>query len=398
MDYANKYAKPVFLPALSALVTKEVDAVFQAVDSPCPRVLESHPVEMEFREAGEQDRERFDEFIARFETGDLLQSFEWGELKSRSGWRPVRVFAEDGGEIVAAASLLKRAIPKIGRCIMYAPRGPVLDTRDEGLVREFCGHLRQTAVKHRAILLKIDPPVPIEDTVSEANLHAAGFRRVVTDGFGGTQPKCVMQLDLDKSLDELMASFKPKWRYNIRLAEKKGVTVRLDCDRSDLRAFYDLLRETAERDGFLVRGFRYFEDMWDCLAPPGYMRLALTYYQGRVIAGALAYLFGDKAWYTYGASSNEHRNVMPNHLMQWRLIQWAKEQGCRWYDFRGVSPRRDGELDDHLRGLNRFKEGFSPRFVEYIGEYDMVLSPTLYWLWTIARRVQRVLRARGSEQ
>ena len=350
---------------------------------------------MEFREAQEQDRERFNDFVARFETGDLLQSFEWGDLKSRSGWKAVRVFAEDGGEIVAAASLLKRSIPKIGRCIMYAPRGPVLDTQNSELVSAFCSFLRETALKHRAILVKIDPPVPLEDTASEANLRAAGFRPVAAGGFGGTQPRCVMQLDLDKTLDDLLASFKPKWRYNIRLAEKKGVTVRLDCEKSDLKPFYDLLLETAKRDRFLVRGFQYFQDMWDCLVPPGYMRLALTYCEGQPVAGALAYLFGDKAWYTYGASSSEQRNVMPNHLMQWTLIQWAKASGCKWYDFRGVSPRRDGELDEHLQGLNRFKEGFSPRFVEYIGEYDMVLSPTLYWLWTIARpRLQAVLKAK----
>lgn len=350
---------------------------------------------MDFREATEQDRIRFNDFVARFDTGDLLQSFEWGDLKSRSGWRPVRVVAERDGEIVAAASLLKRAIPKVGRCIMYAPRGPVLDTQDVELVKEFTAYLRQTATKYKAILLKIDPPVPVEDTVSEKNLREVGFVPLSSDGFGGTQPKCVMQLDLDKSADDLLASFKPKWRYNIRLAEKKGVTVRMDCDKSDLPAFYELLKETCKRDGFLVRGYQYFEDMWDCLVPAGFMRLVLTYYEGKPIAGAIAYLFGDKAMYTYGASSNEHRNVMPNHLMQWTMIQWAMENGCKWYDFRGVSPRQDGDEGDHLQGLNRFKDGFSPRFVEYIGEYDMVLSPAFYWLWNVARpKIQQMLKAR----
>lgn len=380
---------------------------------------------MECREATTTDRQRFNDFVARFETGDLLQSWEWGELKAKTGWRPVRVIGERHGEIVAAASILKRFIPKTGRCIAYAPRGPVLDTRDTELVQDFAAFLRETAIRHKAILLKIDPPIPIEDNDSEANIRSAGFRPVISDGFGGTQPKCVMQLDLDKTPEELLATFKPKWRYNIRLAEKKGVTVRLDCDRSDLREFYTILRETAERDRFLVRGLKYFEDMWDALAPSGHMRLALTYYEGKPIAGAVALVFGHKAWYAYGASSNEHRNVMPNHLMQWTLIQWAMEQGCKWYDFRGVSPRRPEQTttvgssedasgrgrpeatnseapvseDNHLQGLNRFKEGFSPRFVEYIGEYDMVLSPGLYWLWNVALpRVRRVLRARARRE
>ena len=350
---------------------------------------------MDFREATEKDRQQFNDFVARFETGDLLQSFEWGDLKAKSGWKPVRVVAEHGGKIVAAASILKRAIPKVGRCIMYCPRGPVLETRDCDLVNEFVGHVRETARKHKAILVKIDPPVAVEDTESETNLRSVGFAPVRSEGFGGTQPKCVMQLDLDKGLDDLLASFKPKWRYNIRLAERKGVTVQMDCNRSELKAFYSLLGQTCERDRFLVRGFDYFQDMWDVLVPPGCMRLVLAHYDRKPVAGALVYVFGDKSWYTYGASSNENRNVMPNHLMQWRLIQWAKERGCKWYDFRGVSPRKDADADDRLKGLNRFKEGFAPRFVEYIGEYDMVLSPTFYWLWNIARpRVQNVLRAR----
>ena len=352
---------------------------------------------MDFRGATEQDRRRFDEYVARFETGDLLQSFEWGDLKSHGGWKPVRVIAERDGEIAAAASLLKRPIPKVGRCIMYAPRGPVLDTTDSDLVRSFTDYLKQVAVKHSAILLKIDPPVPIEDTVSEANLRAVGFKPIELKGFGGTQPKCVMQLDLaGRTEEDLLASFKPKWRYNIRLAEKKGVTVNMDCARDDLPTFYALLKETCARDGFLVRGISYFEDMWDALVPAGFMKLVLTYYEGEPVAGAIAYIFGDKAMYTYGASSNEHRNVMPNHLMQWTMIRWALAQGCKWYDFRGVSPNGS---DDHLRGLNRFKEGFSPRFVEYIGEYDLVLSPGWYWLWSVAKpRIQGLLKARGRAQ
>lgn len=339
--------------------------------------------EMDFREALEEDRISFNDYVARFPTGDLLQSFEWGDLKSRYGWRPVRLIAEEAGAITAAVSLLARPIPRTGRCIAYAPRGPVLNTRDADLVRSFCGFIERRAREMGAILVKCDPPVAVEDAESEANLRAAGFRPVASGGFGGTQPKAVMQLDLDKPEEELFASFHPKWRYNIRLAEKKGVSVRLDCPRSDLPAFYELLQETSKRDGFLVRSLSYFEDMWDTLAPPGYMMLAMTYYNDRPVAGALVYLFGDKAMYTYGASSNEHRNVMPNHLMQWTLIKWAKARGCKWYDFRGVSPRKDGGQDDHLRGLNRFKAGFSPRYVEYIGEYDLPLSRAFYWLWSV---------------
>lgn len=354
---------------------------------------------MDFREATEQDHQRFNDFVAASPIGDLLQSFEWGELKRRTGWTPIRLIAEDDGRITAAASVLRRRIPRTNRCIMYAQRGPVLDTHDTELVQRFCGYMRRVAVANRAILLKIDPPIPVEDVDGEANLRAAGFAPLAVSGFGGTQPKAVMQLDLDGSRDELIASFKPKWRYNIRLAERKGVQVRMSCQESDLRTFYALLQETCKRDGFVVRGYSYFRDMFDILGPPGYVALAMTSYEGEDVAGAIVNRFGDRATYAYGASSNRHRNVMPNHLMQWSLIQWAKDQGCRVYDFRGVSPLRDGKLDSRLEGLNRFKEGFCPRYVEYIGEYDMVISPLMYRLWTLALPlVRRSLKARGRAE
>lgn len=338
---------------------------------------------MQIRLAGPEEREAFNRFIADFDWGDLLQSWEWGELKARTGWKPIRVVGEENGRIVAAASLLRRDLPKIPRCILYSPRGPVLNLRDAKRAAEFLDGLKEIGRKQGAILIKLDPPVEIEDRESLANLVRAGAQPVNLMGFGGTQPKCVMQLDLAPSEEELMAGFKPKWRYNIRLAEKKGVQVDLEAGREQLPAFYELLVETCKRDGFRVRSLSYFEDMWDLLAPIGAIKLAMTTYEGVPVAAALCYRFGDKAWYTYGASSNQHRNVMPNHLMQWRLIQWAKRSGCKWYDFRGVSPRT-GAGDKHLEGLNRFKEGFSPRFVEYHGEFDIVLSKAWYWLWTAA--------------
>jgi hypothetical protein len=350
---------------------------------------------MHIREVGAEDHPRFNKFLIDFPNADVLQAWEWGELKAHGGWVPLRVIGEENGKIIAAATLLKRSLPIPGASILYASRGPVMDTKNATHVREFIEGLKRIARKHGAILLKIDPPIEITDTVSEANLRAVGFTPVAVEGFGGTQPKCVMQLDLTgRTLEEVKAAFHHKWRYNIGLAERKGVTVRLDCGREDIPVFYKLLKETTERDGFIVRPEKYFTDMWDCLNPPGFAKIALTYFEGQPIAGAFCYLFGDRAWYTYGASSNAHRNVMPNHLMQWRLIEWAKENHCRWYDFRGVSPKR-GEGDSHLEGLNRFKEGFSPRFVEYIGEYDLPLSPALYWGWNVALpRVRAALKKR----
>lgn len=351
---------------------------------------------MQVREIPDTEKQRWNDFVASAPTGDLLQSFEWGELKRRSGgWQPIHLAVEDDGKILAAVSILKRKLPRLNKCIYYAPRGPVCDFSQLEPLALLVQAVRDRARRDGAILLKIDPPVVADDSNTLTILTGLGFMRMPDpNGFGGIQPRCVMQLDLRPSLDELLAGCKPKWRYNIRLAEKKGVQVRSDCTKDDLRTFYEILKETATRDRFLVRDYSYYEDMWDTLVEPGYAKLFLTEYEGEAIAGALSFIFGDKCWYTYGASSNRHRNVMPNHLMQWRMIEWAKNAGCVVYDFRGVSPNQSGDSDDHLYGLNRFKEGFGAQFVEYLGEFDLPYSGFWYWAWTVGKpRVSAMLKS-----
>ena len=342
---------------------------------------------MQTREVLDNQRREWNEFVSGSPTGDLLQSFEWGDLKQKSGgWQPVRIAVEEDGKIIGAVSILKRKLPRLNKCIYYAPRGPVCDFSNPEVLDALLNAVFERAKRDGAILFKIDPPVLKSSTDVVGTLSKAGFKQVAdAQGFGGVQPRCVMQLDLTPSLDELMLGCKPKWRYNIRLAEKKGVIVRSDCTKADLKVFYDLLKETAERDRFLIRGYSYYEHMWDALAVPGYAKLFLTEYEGEAVSGALSFIYGDKCWYTYGASSNRHRNVMPNHLMQWRMIEWAKESGCSWYDFRGVSQQNDSESSDHLSGLNRFKEGFGAKFVEYIGEFDLPYSSAWYWAWAVGK-------------
>lgn len=341
---------------------------------------------MQVREIQENDKAAWNDFVAASPTGDLLQSFEWGELKRKSGWRPIRLAVTDDDRIVGAVSILKRGLPHIPKCIFYAPRGPVCDFGNARVLSSLLESVRERAASEGAILLKVDPPVTSDrQSVADSLLTHRFIQATDAEGFGGIQPRCVMQLDLKPSIEEILEGCKPKWRYNIRLAEKKGVQVRDDCTKDDLAVFYNVLTETCVRDKFLVRGFTYYEQMWDALVVPGYAKLFLAEYEGEVIAGALSFIFGGKCWYTYGASSNRHRNVMPNHLMQWRMIEWAKASGCSWYDFRGVSQKKDGEEEDHLSGLNRFKEGFGAQFVEYIGEFDLPYSRPWYWAWTTAK-------------
>ncbi len=345
-----------------------------------------------------QDRDLFNNFIDASTKPHFLQSYEWGELKAGTGWTPYRLLAWRHDRPVAAISLLKRRLPLFRRVglrprgvpsycsIMYAPRGPILgeDCDQEG-EQSFWQAVKELARQQGAIFIKIDPDIPEQPADAAGRyrqrLAAAGFVPGGSrSGFGGVQPRYVFRLDITGPEQELLAAMESKTRYNIHLAERKGVLVRVATDAADLRVFFEILTETAARDHFLIRNFSYFERIWELFVRSAGARIFLADYQGQAIAGTLAFHCGDRAWYLYGASSNRFRNVMPNYLLQWTMIRWAKELGCSMYDFRGVPGSDDPH--SHLAGLYRFKKGFGACFTEFIGEYDLVLDPYWYFLWT----------------
>lgn len=356
--------------------------------------------------SGEADHAVWNEFVGRVPEGDVLQAWEWGPVKSPD-WTPVRLGAFRDDALCGGVALLQRALPLVGP-YFYASRGPLFaDWADADAVRALLGGIHERARKDGIAFLRVDPAVPIERTDVVSLLQIQGFAPAVggdAQGFGGMQPRCVMQLDLaGRSLDEIRASFKGQTRRNIKLAlEKHGVETITNTTRDDLQTFHELYKVTAARDGFRPYGLAYLQALWDALVPAGMAKLFLTRYQGQYLSGAICFRIGDKSWYVFGASSNEHRNVMPNYAMQWAMISWAKDLDCAWYDFRGVSPRRrqegeataDVEKEDHLQGLNRFKEGFSPRYVEYIGEWDYVYNKLAYWGHTTGKPVAQKLARR----
>ncbi len=344
----------------------------------------------------EDRREEWNEFVARCPHGDLLQCWEWGELKQRTGWQPLPVAATEDGRIVAACLMLKRSLPLIGGCLLYAPRGPILDFSDEAVWAKLLKEIRQVATAHRAMALKIDPAISTDDSQVISTLLASGFRPAASrTDLGGIQPRYVMKVDISGDLDDLMADFKPKTRYNIRLAQRKGVTTRCG-QREDIADFYRILEITAQRDGFTIRNISYYYDIWELIIARGLSEMFLAYVGDELVAGAIAFRLGPQAWYVYGASSNRHRNLMPNYLLQWRMMQWAKQCGCTVYDMRGVAPEVDGEAQGELAGLNRFKQGFAAQYVEYIGEWDLVFRPGLYRLYNIAQPLVKHIRSSAA--
>jgi len=332
-----------------------------------------------------EDKAVFNAFISNHPKGHAMQLWEWGEIKGRTGWKPWRVVLESNGEIFAAATILERKLPLIGAPILYCPRGPVVDMDDQEKLGAVLQAIRELAGKTKAILLKLDPDIPVANQALQSFLLKAGFKSLDKGkNFEGVQPKFVFRLDISPDEQTLLANMHQKTRYNIRLAEKKGVVIRIGT-RDDLPEFYRVLKETTERDNFLVRAYSYFEDLYDTLVSAGFGQLFIGEYEGKVIAGTFAFITGNKTWYIYGASSNSHRNVMPNYLIQWEMIRWAKAKGCTLYDFRGVS----GDLDEKnpLYGLYKFKKGFNGEFTEFIGEWDYVYRPLMYILWKTAEKI-----------
>ena len=206
--------------------------------------------------------------------------------------------------------------------------------------------------------------------------------------FDAIQPQYVFRLNTEgKTAEELLMSLPQSTRRKVRAGAKKGVTVEIK-GKEAVPDFARLMLETGVRDGFVTREASYFENMLDNLGE--HARLYMAYYEGQAIAGTLAIWYGDKVWYLYGASSNEHRNLMPNYMLQWSMIEWAVEQGCRIYDFRGV-PGRVGE-DHPLYGLYKFKLGFGGDYVEFVGEVDMVLNKPVNFMITKGKPVFMELR------
>jgi lipid II:glycine glycyltransferase (peptidoglycan interpeptide bridge formation enzyme) len=338
-----------------------------------------------------EDRDKFNDWINKHPKGHFLQTYEWGEVKEKTGWKAIRIILEDQGGIKGAASLLLRDIPYIGKKIVYIPRGPIVDYQDINTMKILFNGIKEVAKKNNGAIVKIDPDIEVTNEIVTDNLKKLGLKGVSKGkNFEGIQPKFVFRLPINKDIESIFGDFHSKTRYNIRLAERKGVTVREANSKEDLQVFYEVLKETAERDNFLIREYSYYEIIWDLMVQKGIAKLYLAEFEDKIIAGTLFFIFGRITWYIYGASSNSYRNVMPNYLLQWKMIKFAKEKGCDIYDFRGIS----GDLnpDNPLYGLYRFKKGFNPEMVEFIGEFDMVISPLHYSLWKYGEPMYRSIR------
>lgn len=298
--------------------------------------------------------------------GGFLQSWQWGEFQ-RSLGREVLRLRGDG----ALGQFVRMGLP-FGKSYWYSPMGPL------GGLEAFA----KDPEIAKGMFLRFEPQAMPERPDA----------RKVRD----VQPGQTLVIDLDRDPDDILAAMHEKWRYNIRLAERKGVKVYIagERDAGALDVFWDLLQETTERDRFRAHGKEYYRSMLEALAgAPAtdgktrpVARFVFAEHDGRVLAANLMVYFGRTATYLHGASSRARRELMAPHLLHWTAMLDAKAWTYGRYDFWGVAP--EGAEDHPWAGITRFKRGFGGRYLEYPGTYDVPLDRTWYGLYALAQKLR----------
>jgi lipid II:glycine glycyltransferase (peptidoglycan interpeptide bridge formation enzyme) len=301
---------------------------------------------------------------------------EWGTLKSDFGWEAAHVVAGEAG-----AQVLFRHLP-MGFSLAYIPKGPIGESW-EALWAEADALCRS----RRAVFLKVEPDAWEGEHGSE-RLQEAGFR----PSPHAIQPRQTLVLDIRGDEDDILAQMKQKTRYNIRLAFRKGVEVN---PSSDIKAFSRMMDTTGQRDAFGVHTLAYYQRAYELFHPVNACELLVASYEGEPLAGLMVFAHGKRAWYFYGASTNQHRNKMPTYSLQWAAVLWAKTKGCEQYDLWGIPDEDEETLEtqftqraDGLWGVYRFKRGFGGEMKRSARSWDRVYNPVMYTAYRllIARR------------
>ncbi|MBC2932113.1 peptidoglycan bridge formation glycyltransferase FemA/FemB family protein [Nocardioides sp. zg-1228] len=351
------------------------------------------------------------DLIASRSSASFLQTPAWASVKAE--WRAESIGWFRGDELVGAGLVLYRQLPKVRRYLAYLPEGPVIDWSGDDLadwLAPMVAHLRHQG----AFAVRMGPPVltrrwsaeqvkagiadpavhrlgdvpPLERTQQGARvvaqLHELGWQhQSAAGGFSAGQPQFNFQVPLvddegrPRTEADVLAGMNQLWRRNIKKADKAGVEVS-PGQRTDLKAFHDLYVHTAERDHFTPRPLSYFETMYDALAAedPGRIQVWLARHDHDLVAATIGIRVGTHAWYSYGASSTEKREVRGSNAVQWAMMRDALGAGAHVYDLRGITETLDAD-DPHL-GLIQFKVGTGGQAVEHAGEWDLPLNRAIY--------------------
>ncbi len=345
---------------------------------------------MNIRFAKNEDRQIWDAFAREHSFGTLQQSWVWGEFQEDYGFKVFRIIVEEKNEILGIAQAMLYDMP-FGKWYLYVARGPLVTQKlsdQSNKVQVFdliLKELENIALKNKAVFTRIDPCFE----KSKPNAIADKLKVIGKKSFKQVQPEETLMIDLSGSEDELLASMKSKWRYNIKLAQKKDIKITTPKS-GGVDAFYELAKSTSERNAFYYHPKKYYEKLVNKLG--NRCSVFVATYKDIPIASSIMFYFKNTAIYAHGASSDEHKNLMAPHLIQWEAIRNAKGRGFDLYDFYGIAT--EGEKLQSWQGITRFKMGFAPegskfaRHIKYVGAYDIVYDKFSYGLIRLAKKLK----------
>lgn len=299
-------------------------------------------------------------------TNHPLQSKQWGEF--RKAW---------GNEVLLSkyGLITLHQLPFTKYKIAIFEKGPMPTAP---MIKE----LKKLGAKKDLIFIKLEPNYVIK----KGNSNCADEKKIVKllSDSGAVRGKRLFTpttfwIDLTRSEEVIFKSFSAKTRYNIRLAQRKGVSVVEDNSDKAFERYLALMRETVARQGFYAHTEKYHRLMWQFLKPAGIAHLLTAVYRSQIISAWIVFVWKDFLYYPYGASSDKHKNVMANNLMMWKAIRFGKKLGLKTFDLWG---REEG------KGFTRFKEGYNPEIVEFIGSWDLIINKPLYWLYRLAESLR----------
>lgn len=338
---------------------------------------------MNIRFATVADKEQWNDFIRAQSMGSFLLSWEWGDFLAGLPRRVWRLVVENESEWLGVLFLMSTSV-SLGLKTLESPRGLALknglNSEDQEKALELLLKKVDTlAREEKAVQFQLDP---LSSDFNLCNIFKKfGLRKVQIN----SQPRHTLLLDLTKSEDELLNGLSQKTRYNLRLAQKKGVKVSLDNTR--LEEFYALFQKTGQRQKIRLFSRAYFEKL---LQLP-FVKLYLAQVNGQYVAASIVVSWNNTATYLFGGSDYKYRAVMASYLLQWQAIQDAKAQGCVVYDFWGVAPQDAAGRERNWQGITRFKQGFAPEtpMTEYLGAYEKVFRPFQLKFYRFVRRLRR---------
>lgn len=314
-----------------------------------------------------------------------LQSYEWGEFRKKTGIKVIRIGFYEHDELVTAFTLTLHAIPKTKWFIGYLPKTQIPTVLQMEAITKI-------GLEEKCIFIQLEPDARYTQQ-HEESLLSLGLTRAARPLF----TRFTFILDLSKSEDELLANLHPKTRYNIKVAKRHNVTI---VEKNTPEAFSDYLRimqETTRRQKFYAHSQMYHKLQWQALphetkSPYNVLssHLLVANYNMKTLAAWVLFVFRDTLYYPYGASSSEHRETMASSLMMWEVIKFGKRLGLKKFDMWGALGHEPDQLDSWY-GFHRFKQGFRPEHVEFVGSYDLILNPFLYQLYIFIDKIRWVL-------